>query len=250
MPYGIYISAEGAQAQGRRMEILANNLANVETPGFKRDLATLQARYAEETKRGTDYFGSHTINDLSGGVMVRDSRTDFSPGSLRKTDISTDMALNGDGFFVVDKGGEKHLTRAGNFRVTAAGQLQTQNGYSVLSEDGQPITLDPEAGPFSVQGDGTITQGGASVTLAVAKPKSFGDLVKVGENLFKPLAPTESLPATDRHVSQGYQEMSSVKPTTEMMELIEASRSFEANTNIIRSQDQMLGGLINRVLKA
>ena len=250
MPYGLYISAEGALAQSRRLETLSNNIANVDTPGFKRDLAVFQARYAEATQQGIDYPGSRSINDLSGGVLVKETKTDFSPGSLRRTDIPTDIAINGDGFFLVQKGDQKLLTRAGNFQLTGAGALVTQDGRAVLSDNGTPITIDPEGGPWRVNPQGGIEQAGDVTLLAMVKPKSLGDLVKAGENQFSSLAATEPVPPEERQVSGGFLELSGAKPTLEMMDLIEASRCFEANTNMIKSQDQMMSGLVNRLLKA
>src|SRR5215204_3929700 len=118
MPYGLYISAEGAQAQSRRMEVVANNLANVDTVGFRRDVAQFQARFAEEIERGRDHYGSGTMNNLGGGVQVRSTATDFTPGSLKRTNNETDMAIRGDGFFVVQKGRDRLLTRAGDFTLS------------------------------------------------------------------------------------------------------------------------------------
>ncbi len=250
MPYGLYISAEGAFAQSKRMEVLANNLANIETPGFKRDLAVVQARYSEETERGLDYPGSKTINDIGGGVVVKQTQTDFSPGPMRRTGTDTDMAISGDGFFVVRKGDQDQLTRAGNFMFNAAGQLITQGGDAVLSDGGSPVTIDPAAGAFRVTPDGGIEQAGVKTMLQIVKPASLGDLAKSGENMFRPLAPTQPVPAEERQVRGGFLEMSAVKPTSEMMELMEASRAFEANANMIRNHDQMLNTLVNRVLKS
>lgn len=251
MPYGLYISAAGAQAQSLRMETIANNMANVDTTGFKRDLALFQARYAEETARGFDLHGSGSLNDLGGGVEQFDIKTDFSMGPLKRTDGPTDLAIKGEGFFVVRRGEENLLTRAGNFSVDSTGQLVTGHGYPVLSDAGQPIQLDPEGGPIDVSPTGILTQGDNSAPLALVKPASLGDLARHGENLWVPLAPPEPLTPADRRdaVAQGYIEGSGVQATTEMMEMIETSRAFEANVNMIRNQDQMMGTLINRVLK-
>jgi flagellar basal-body rod protein FlgF len=250
MPYGLYISAEGAQAQSRRLETIANNLATVDTAGFKRDLALLQARYAEETQRGTDYYGSGTINDLGGGVMVRHTKTDFAQGPLKPTGVETDMAIRGEGFFVVRKGGEMLLTRAGDFTLSPAGELVTTAGDPVLDEGNAPVLIDPTLGDWTLTAEGAVSQGGTQTPLALVKPQSPGDLAKVGEGLFRPLAPTRPVDPAERSVAAGYLEESTVKPTTEMMEMIEASRAFEANVSLIRNQDQMLGTLISRVLRS
>lgn len=249
MPYGLYISAEGAAAQSRRLEVIANNLANVNTVGFKRDLALFQARYAEATQRGQDTPGSGSMNDLGGGIMVRATATDYSQGPLRQTRVPTDLAISGPGFFQVRRGNEALLTRAGNFSLQADGSLVTQDGYPVLTADGAPAVLEPEL-PFSINDEGVIEQpGGGTLPLAVVEPRSLGDLVKAGENLFRPLAPVAALDPAARHVKAGYLEQSGVKAATETMAMIETSRAFEANANLIRTQDQAIGTLLGRVLR-
>jgi flagellar basal body rod protein FlgG len=95
-----------------------------------------------------------------------------------------------------------------------------------------------------------MLQGTTRQTLAVVKPASLGDLAKTGENLFRPLAETRPVPPAERAVTSGFLEMSGVQPTTEMTSMIEASRMLEANINVMKTQDQMLSGLISRVLKA
>jgi len=252
--YGMYLSAEGAQAQAKQLEVLSNNLANVATPGFKRQLAIFQARYAEAIDQGDDVPGSQSMNDLSGGIAVDATRTDFSQGPMKNTGVPTDVAVVGDGFFMVDKNGEKLLTRAGNFRVTSEGQLVTQQGYSVLNDGGSAVTVDPESGPIEFTDDGSIVQGfGADrqrigQDLAIVLPTNLDSLEHVGENLFR--SPEAPQPATDRRVAPEFLEQSSVQPALEMMRLIETSRAFEANMSLIKQQDQMLGSLLNRVLRA
>jgi flagellar basal-body rod protein FlgF len=249
MPYGLYLSAEGAQAQIQRLEVITNNLANVDTVGFKRQLAVFQARYAEATEQGEDVPGSGSINDVGGGIFTRQTKTDFSAGPLKRTEVPTDMAVEGDGFFVVAKENETLLTRAGNFRLTSSGELVTQQGFSVLGDDGSPITIDPRLGPWEVTAAGEIRQGGSVQTLAVVRPGSPGDLVPTGENLFRPLAETTPVETDQRRVLSGYLEMSGTEPTTEMVAMIEASRAVEANINLMHMQDEMLSGLVNRVMR-
>lgn len=249
MSYGLYISAEGAYAQSRRVEALANNMANVDTVGFKRDLAVFQARYAEETQRGLDVPGSKTVNDLGGGIWLSDVKTDFTPGSLKHTGIPTDMAVGGEGFFKVRRPDGDFLTKAGNFMFNSSGRLVTQDNCPVLDESGQPIDIDPDQ-RWQLSPDGSINQDGSAQRIALVKPQSLGDLSKVGENLFKALAPTRTVSDEDRLVHGGVLEQSDVKPASEMIELIEASRAFEANISMIKNHDQMLGTLTSRVLKS
>jgi flagellar basal-body rod protein FlgF len=242
----MYISAAGAQSQSERLQVVTNNLANVDTPGFKRELAVLRARHAEAIEQGESYAGSRTINDIGGGVYVSETATDFSPGTVRQTGVPTDVAIDGDGFFVVEKDGTPLLTRAGDFHFGVDGRLLTQQGYRVLSNKGEPVTIDPKM-PWRMLENGTIEQAGTRTELALVKPQSLGDLVKAGENLFYPLA--QVTPVARRSIRGGYLERSAVQPAQEMMELIETSRAFEANVRMIQNQDQMIGSLVNRVLR-
>lgn len=249
MPYGLYISAEGAQAQSTRMEVIANNLANAATPGFKRELAIFQTRFAEEIQQGQAPPGAGTLNDIGGGVETLATVTDFSTGPLKQTGVPTDLAIDGEGFFMVRRNGQEFLTRSGNFAFTPTGTLVTQDGDPVLSVTGAPIAVNPEFGPWHITPDGGIAQGGDLVYLAINRPNSLGDLVKTGDNLFASLAPTKPLETAQRRVATGVLEQSGVQPVLEMTEMIETSRAFEANVNMIRNQDQILGELVSRVLK-
>lgn len=249
MPYGLYIAAEGAHAQAKRLEVIANNLANVDTPGFKRQLAIFQARYAESIEQGEDFPGSGSINQIGGGVMVRETPTDFAPGPLHRTEVPTDVALEGKGFFWVEKDGQRFLTRAGNFRLSSRGELVTQQGYLVLGEDGMPIVLPQPTQPFQINSAGQIVQGGFRRALAVVQPAAGDSLQRVGENLFRTQSEPESVPAHQRQVLQGFLERSGVRPPLEMLELIETSRLIEANLNLVKLQDQILSGLVQRLLR-
>jgi flagellar basal-body rod protein FlgF len=242
----MYISAEGALAQSLRLETISNNLANVDTTGFKKDLALFQARLAEEPARGLAPAGDGSINDIGGGVMPAAGATDFSPGPMKNTGFDTDFAIRGRGFFMIEKDGEELLTRAGNFGRQPDGTLVNQDGYPVLTEDGTPIVV---TGPFQFSEDGTIQSAEGVFRLAIAEPRSLGDLAKVGDNLFRPLAPVGPLPPELRKVTQGFIEGSGVSPVREMVEMVETTRAFEANVNMIRHHDQTFGTLISRVLK-
>jgi flagellar basal-body rod protein FlgF len=250
MPYGFYISAEGANAQSSRLDVIANNLANVDTVGFKRDLASFQARYAEAIKKGSVIPGSGELEDIGGGILFRQTKTDFSPGPVKRTEDQAHVAISGEGFFAVKKGDETFLTRAGNFHVNSRGELVTPQGYAVLDDGGSPVVLNLDIKDWSISDTGALQQRGRSQNLALVKPAANENLVKHGENLFRSTTPPEPLLPADRHVASGFLEMSAVKPTIEMTSMIEASRYFEANVNMMKTQDQMLSSLVNRVLKA
>jgi flagellar basal-body rod protein FlgF/flagellar basal-body rod protein FlgG len=247
----MYISAEGAAAQAQRLEVIANNLANVDTPGFKQDVPTFQARFAEAIQQGQAQAGDQSINDLGGGVKVIEIETDHSAGLLKETGNELDLAINGKGFFHI-KGddGERYLSRSGAFALDTQGRLVTQNGHRpVLDQSGREIVLSPEL-PLSVSSDGFISQAGAIYALGLSQPQSVGELVKVGNNLFQPLGNVQPLTLAERNIRQGYLEMSGANPVRQMMAMIETTRAFEANTRMIQNQDTMLGALISRVLQS
>lgn len=248
MPYGLYLSAAGANAQNHRLEVLSHNLANVNTPGFKPHLAMLKSRHAEAIARGDVPEQAGGVDDIGGAVTVGTSLTQFSQGPIRHTGRRTDFAINDDSsFFVIQRGDQQLLTRAGNFHFDGGGKLVTAIGEPVLSEGGAPVTIDPLA-PFEVMDDGTVYQAGQRQSLMLARPREQGDLSRLGDNLFQSLSDLAPVPATERSVVGGAIEESAVKPTAAMMELIEASRVYEANVRMIQTQDQTLGSLISRVL--
>ena len=251
MPYGMYLSAEGAAAQAQRLEVIANNLANVDTACFKQDVASFQARFAEAIQQGTASEGDKSINDLGGGVKVIDVQTDYSAGQYQPTNSDFDFAVNGEGFFHVrGDDGSTCLTRAGNFTLDPAGRLVTgTGGRPVLDQQGGEILLSTDQ-PWSVSPDGFISQNGSLKALGLSKPQSLGDLVKIGDNMFRSLGPVDPVPLAERQVRQGYLEMSGANPVRQMMAMIETTRGFEANTRMIQNQDTMLGTLISRVLRA
>lgn len=251
MPYGLYMSAEGATAQAERLEVIANNMANVDTVGFKRDLPTFQARFAEAIQRGLASPHDGSINDVGGGVKLMDVTTDFSPGAFQRTGQPLDMAIGGNGFFHVRGDDNKvYLTRAGDFKFDSVGRLVTQVGErAVLDQSGSEIVLDTTL-PWSMSPDGFISQTGTLRALGLSRPESHDHLIKEGNNLFRSLGPVEPVPLAERQIKQGYLEKSSANPVRQMMAMIETTRAFEANTRMIQSQDSALGTLIGRVLRA
>ena len=250
MPYGLYMSAAGANAQNHRLQVLSHNLANVATPGYKAQAPVLQARAAEAIEQGTESPGAGKIDDIGGGVTLQASETNFRLGAIKETGVRTDFAIsNPSDFFVVEREGKQMLTRAGNFQFNSIGRLVNQSGDSVIDIAGRPIQIDPTL-PFDISPGARIGQAGGIFELMMARPENFGDLSRQGENLYMPLAEFGLTPPTERDVASGFLEHSSVDPTMAMMELIEASRAYEANVKMIQNQDHVMGSLISRVLQS
>src|SRR4051794_9712095 len=143
MPYGMYISAEGAAAQAQRLEVIANNMANVDTTGFKQDVPMFQARFSEAIQRGQAQPGDGSINDIGGGVKIVGVQTDYAPGQLKRTGGDLDLAITGKGFFhVAGEDGQQYLSRAGAFALDVHGRLVTENDQRpVLDQSGSEIQL-------------------------------------------------------------------------------------------------------------
>ena len=249
MTYGLYLSAAGANVQSHRLEVLSHNLANVNTPGFKPHMAVLQSRASQAIEDGTAQAGSGTVDDISGGVGIKPTVTQFSQGAVRQTGSRTDFAINdSDSFFSIEHDGKQLLSRAGNFQFDSRGMLVTPNGDAVRGVSGAPITINP-AFSYEVSDDGAIVQGGARQQIMLVKPRALGDLSRVGENLFESLTPVSEVANNTRSIVNGALESSAVEPTGAMMQLIEASRVYEANIRMIQTQDDSTGQLIGRMLR-
>lgn len=251
MSYGMYLAAEGAQAQSKRLEVIANNMANVDTAGFKPDVAIFQSRYAEAIQQGQVPANTRGLPAQGGGVKTIETRTDFQPGRMQPTGDRGDVAIVGEGFFLVESGdGEPLLTRAGSFQTDSQNRLiAAGSGLPVLSSGGSYVEIDPEQ-PWSISADGSLQQRDSLIPLAMVMPQSLGDLEKAGENAFSSRTDPIAVPQSRREVRSGYLEMSRANATQQMMAMIEAQRAFEANTQMIRHQDQATGSLIGRVLSA
>jgi flagellar basal-body rod protein FlgF/flagellar basal-body rod protein FlgG len=251
MYYGLYISAAGAHAQNQKVEVISNNLANVDTVGFKRELALLEARESEAIERGYVQPGTTALEDIGGGVRLMETATDFGVGTLKRTDMETDFALEvPNAFFTVQAEDEQLLTRAGNFVMAPDGRLLSAEGHPVLSTDGAPIQLEPGI-PWRLLPGGRIQQAGATVDLGIRRPTSLRQLTKVGRNYYSAAATeTQPVPADERRVRGGYLEMSGVNSMQEMVEMIATSRSYETNVRMIQNHDSMTGSLVSRMLRA
>jgi flagellar basal body rod protein FlgG len=251
MYYGLYMSAAGAHAQSQRVEVLSNNLANVDTVGFKKELALLEARDAEEVERGLAQRGSRTITDVGGGIRMPSTATSYGVGAFRQTNFRADFALEDPShFFLVQRGNEKLLTRAGNFTLDVEGRLLTQAGDAVLASDEKPVQLDPLL-PFRMLAGGILDQFGDQVEMGIVKPASRDELRKIGTNYFAPPGgKVELAPIEERRVRHGWQELSAVNPVQEMVEMIAAQRTYEANIRLIQEHDGATSSLIGRMLRA
>ena len=250
MLYGLYLSAQGAQARATQLEVTSNNLANAGTNSFKRDLALFQSHRTFDREYGGIGSPPGGLNEQTGGVTIAGTLTDHTQGSLVKTAGAFDLAIAGPGFFQVRNGGETVLTRDGRFSKNAIGDLVTADGgFPVLSAEGMPVRCNPDAVGIDISEDGLISERlptGESVPvarLAVVLPESPNSLEKLGNNQYRAVGQVAPA-ARDTRVLQGFLESSGVNPVHETMQMIEASRAFETNVNMLKLQDESLARLL------
>ncbi|GAF65045.1 flagellar basal-body rod protein FlgF [Bacillus sp. TS-2] len=266
---GLYGAAAGMVAQQQRQEMLTNNLANVQTPGFKADRSTIRSfpnmlMAAMNVNSGP--INQHQIlGELSTGVYLQEQVPNFRQGDLEETGLFTDVALlqgvmpeteNGQPgalfYSVQAEDGEARYTRNGQFTVDGEGMLTTAGGHLVLDTDGQAINV---GGPeFSVNGNGVIVnaQGEIAGQLGVVYIENSLDLIREGSGLLSyqgedALPQAVGLDGVTYQIHQGFVEKSNVDPTQTMTEMMNAYRSFESNQRVLQAYDQSLQKAVNEI---
>jgi flagellar basal-body rod protein FlgG len=244
MDVSLYQAASGMNASSRWQEIIAENLASSQIPGFKRQDVSFSGVQSGYLARAP--------GALSGPAQrfqmpLAASSTNFQPGELRNTGVSTDLAIEGTGFFEVQMPDGTHgYTRDGEFRVDLQGQLVNKQGLPVMGEGG-PIQLDPRtASPVTVAVNGQISQAGIVVgQLKIAEFNDTKALVPAGGGCFTVADPAIQ-PNTPAMVTvhQGYLESSNTSSVLEMGNLITAMRLYEANQKVAQMEDDRINHLI------
>lgn len=265
---GVYSALSGAMAQSTKLDTIANNLANVNTPSFKRDqqlfqeYLTANEKPPEVIQVPRDVASIESFYNMQGGdksyVDTRGTYTDFSQGSLKTTGNALDVAIDGKGFFEVATPAGVRLTRAGNFTMDGNGQLVTKEGYPVLraAEPG----ADPASRVISIQQNTSLSIGdngdlmqGAEVIgrLSVIDVKNVDSLQKMGSSLygFKPNMAPEITNVANPSLKQGFLETSNVNIVQEMTDMIQTQRVFESTQKAISAYDQMADKMVNVVGK-
>jgi len=250
MLYGLYISSAGLAANQLRQDVAANNLANVETTGFKADLAVFMERLpAWSSGSGGDYVLPN-LTHASGGIFAGPTQTDFSQGAFQQTDRNLDVAVDGDGFLLVRDGGETRYSRDGRLAVRNGLLVRQIDGKAVLDEKGEEIHLgDIAEDQVRIGGNGAVLVDGEQAgQLGLVRFEDPQVLRKQAGNLFANVGSSGAGPvASSALLRSGHLEKSIVDPATMLIEMIAAARSYEMNANMIRMQDQTLGRLISEM---
>ncbi len=241
MNSGMYAALSGSMASIQRMEVLTNNLANLNTTGFKRDRVLFESVLANvnSTTPASPAVAASPVTAArtplhTGGTVV----TDYSGGPVRQSGVPLDFALDGEGYFVVKSAEGTAYTRQGNFHLDAGGKLLTAQGDEVQGSNGGAITVVGNKIEVDAQG-GIFADGNQVGSLNVVEfPKPY-TLQKVGGALFTAGEGVTAEPAKSTGVKQGFLEDSNVNPILEMANLIETSRYYESCLKAVKSYDDM-----------
>lgn len=248
---GLYVSTSGLLMQQSRLDTISNNLANMNTNAFKKDMAVFSVyrpkdeRYPQNFIRETSY--NKTINTA---VMLDDIATDHRRGHMSKTDNSFDFALEQENaFFAIDTPWGIRYTRDGAFTRNADGDLVTQEGYPVMSRNAQGtanINI-PRNARFETDKIGTIyTNGVPGTRIMVVEFDNLEKLQKVGRNQYAAVG-IEPAEADNAGVRQGYLEGSNVNPIAEMVQMVEASRGYEMYSKAVQTFDEIEGQAATKI---
>ncbi|AXI10604.1 flagellar hook-basal body complex protein [Oceanobacillus sp. 143] len=260
---GFYTAASGMITQQRQQEALANNIANINTPGYKADQTAIRAfpemlmqEMGSKKIPVTNNVSlpiQNPIGSLNTGVYVQETVPNFTQGDIRQTGISTDLALingqvpdeTGSIFFTVQNdAGEIRYTTNGNFTVDGAGNLVTNQGYYVLNAAGNPIQTGGME--FTVTQDGVLQTAEQNTQLGLSYVVNVNQLVKEGDNLFSGEA--EAVPGMATfQIQQGALEQSNVDSLQTMTQMMESYRLFETNQRVLRAYDESMGKAVSEI---
>jgi flagellar basal-body rod protein FlgF len=219
MNSGLYTALSGVM--DRRMksfDVVANNLANVNTAGFKLERSYFQLEL-DQARQG----------DANGELRTY---TDFSQGMIRTTSVPTDVAINGSGFFKVREGEQVYYTRQGNFHVDIDGDLATPAGFKVLGQNG-PVRIGDAN--VSIAKDGTILEDGVEVARLELVEVDTERLEKHGQGVFLPVGEVEEQPVDTPNLVQGGLELSNVNAFKEVTRMVENMRGFESYNRVLKN---------------
>jgi flagellar basal-body rod protein FlgF len=230
MQNGLYVALSGQVSMQRRLETIANNVANMNTAGYRAD----SVRFEEQVAKA----GDNDLSYVSSGANFISKRS----GPLIRTESRFDVAVQGEGWFSVNQGGQTIYTRDGRFQLSETGDLINVNGAQVLDAGGAPIQLDPSGGPPEISGDGMITQNGRQTgAIGLFALDSSAALTRAGSSGFTSDTPgVPVLDFTTNGIVQGAIEGSNVNPIEEMTKLIALTRNFDNVANEVTKSETSL----------
>lgn len=243
MNVGVYQGAAALSALERWQAILSQNIASASVTGFRKTEASFASVLG-----GTEHAGGEgrSAREISGAMPVVSAEISMRPGELRATGSELDFAIQGSGFFQVQRpNGELGYTRDGSFQLSPERTLVTKQGFPVMGDSG-PLTLKAGGGRISINAEGTLLQGDTPIAkLGVYDFQDPQSLTRVGDGLLAPAERDAQPQAVERpSVLSGNLESSNVSPLQEMVNLVTVSRAYEASQRVIFAHDENTGKAI------
>ena len=252
MVRGLYTACTGMVNQMARLDVISNNLANSDTTAYKKEGSTSQSFnsvLAIKINDSSVKYIPQPVGNMSLGVKIGETYTNYSDGNLEETGNTLDVALAGKGFFAIsyaDRNGNESIryTRDGNFALSSDGTLMTKDGDFILDENGDMINIPPGT-DISINESGVIYASGQEVArLQMVDFEDYNYLKKFGENMYIAVDGAVTQEANCK-VYQGYLEASNVNVIDEMVEMISVTRDYESNQKLIQSIDSTLETAVN-----
>ena len=220
-----YITITRQSGLAREMQVVANNIANAATTGFRAE-GVIFSEYIQPVENGK------SLSMGQGNVR----NTSFEQGGLSATGGAFDLAIEGDGYFLVQAPGGERLTRAGAFSPNAEGELVTYDGYPVLDAGGAPVFVPPNAS-IAISADGTLSADGNPLgQIGLVQPTDAKDMIREDGVMFR--ADSGFEPAENARILQGFVEQSNVNPIGELARMIEVQRAYEMGQNFLQREDE------------
>ena len=230
-----YITVTRQSGLAREMQVVANNIANAATTGFRAE-GVIFSEYIQPVENGK------SLSMGQGNVR----NTSFEQGGLSATGSSFDLAIEGDGYFLVQTPEGERLTRAGAFSPNAAGELVTYDGYPVLDAGGAPVFVPPNAA-IAVSADGTLSADGNPLgQIGLVQPTGAKDMVREDGVMFR--ADSGFEPAENARILQGFVEKSNVNPIGELARMIEVQRAYEMGQNFLQREDERVRAAVKALM--
>ena len=236
----MYVALSRQMTLRRELDIVANNIANVDTTGFKVETAMVRTDVSDKAKM---IDGPKSLKFVLDDGVIRD----FSQGTLRQTGGTFDLGLDGQGFFKITTAAGERYTRDGRFTLSPDGQLTNHSGDPVSGEGG-PIVVNPEDGPVDISADGTVSQKGERIgKIEVVAFDDLSSLSKDGDNLLRNTSNVQPVAATAARVQQGMLEGSNVNSVMQITRMIEVSRAYESMARTIEGSSELSRRSVERL---
>ncbi|MCC6000551.1 MAG: flagellar hook-basal body complex protein [Pararhodobacter sp.] len=233
MDNAAYVTLTRQSGLLREMQALAHNIANLSTTGYRRE----GVLFSEFVRR---LEGDEATLSMA---AANARQTFLDQGALTQTGGTLDLAIEGDGFFLLETPAGERLSRAGHFLRSAEGDMVNPDGHRLLDAGGAPIFVPADAGPIGIARDGTLSAGGEPLAqIGLVRPANPAELRREGGTLLE--ATGDLLPAEDSVLHQGFLEDSNVNPITEMARMIAVQRAYEAGQSFLEREDERIRGVI------